>query len=105
MTDPTRRLAPVVRLAPAKLNLTLAIVGRRSDGFHALHSVMVPLALADRLSVAVMPAGDDTLHTSGFDPGPPDANLVTKAIRGARAALRGSIVKWPPIGRNATCGR
>ncbi len=97
MTDPTRRLAPVVRIAPAKLNLTLAIVGRRSDGFHALHSVMVPLALADRLSLAVMPAGDDTLHTSGFDPGPPESNLVTKAIRGARAALRGSGTATPPL--------
>ena len=29
--DPLRRLSPVVRLAPAKLNLTLAVVGRR-DG-------------------------------------------------------------------------
>jgi 4-diphosphocytidyl-2-C-methyl-D-erythritol kinase len=97
VTDPTRRLAPVVRLAPAKLNLTLAIVGRRSDGFHALHSVMVPLALADRLSVAVMPAGDDTLHVSGFDPGPPESNLVLTALRGARAALRGSGTATPPL--------
>ena len=85
MTDPTRRLTPVVRLAPAKLNLTLAIVGRRSDGFHALHSVMAPLALSDRLSVAVGPGGEDTLHTSGFDPGPLDTNLVMRAIRGTRA--------------------
>jgi len=97
MTDPTRRLTPVVRLAPAKLNLTLAIVGRRSDGFHALHSVMVPLALADRLSVAVMPAGDDTLHTSGFDPGPSASNLVLKALRGTRAAMRGSGAATPPL--------
>ena len=31
-----RRLLPVVRLAPAKVNLTLAVVGRRPDGSHAL---------------------------------------------------------------------
>jgi len=97
MTDPTRRLAPVVRLAPAKLNLTLAIVGRRPDGFHALHSVMVPLALADRLSVAVLPGGDDTLHSTGFDPGAPATNLVLRAIHGARDALRGSGTATPPL--------
>jgi 4-diphosphocytidyl-2-C-methyl-D-erythritol kinase len=97
MTDPTRRLTPVVRLAPAKLNLTLAIVGRRTDGFHALHSVMAPLTLSDRLSVAVMPAGEDTLHATGFDPGPPEGNLVLKAIAATRAALRGSGTQTPPL--------
>ena len=65
MTDPTRRLTPVVRLAPAKLNLTLAVLGRRPDGYHAIHSVIVPLALADRLSVAVLPSGADTLRVEG----------------------------------------
>ena len=56
-TDPVRRLEPVVRLAPAKVNLTLAVLGTRPDGFHDLHSVMVPLDLADRLSVAVAATG------------------------------------------------
>ena len=45
--DAARRLAPVVRLAPAKLNLTLAVVGRRPDGFHDIHSVMVALDLVE----------------------------------------------------------
>ena len=88
MTDPAARLAPAVRLAPAKLNLTLAVVGRRPDGYHALHSVMVPLALADRLSVAALPAGEDTLRSEGFDPGPAADNLVLRAIALTREAVR-----------------
>jgi 4-diphosphocytidyl-2-C-methyl-D-erythritol kinase len=90
VTDAAHR-APVVRLAPAKLNLTLAVVGRRDDGFHDLHSVFVPLGLSDRLSVAPLgPAGSeaaDTLHVSGFDPGPVADNLVLRAIAAARAAV------------------
>ena len=62
-TDP--RLSPVIRVAPAKLNLTLAVTGRSPDGFHALHSVMVPLVLADRLSIARAHGSTDTLTVSG----------------------------------------
>jgi 4-diphosphocytidyl-2-C-methyl-D-erythritol kinase len=87
VTDAAHR-APVVRLAPAKLNLTLAVIGRRADGFHDLHSVFVPLALHDRLSVA--PAGTggtDTLHVTGLDAGPREDNLVLRAIAAARDAV------------------
>ncbi len=35
--------------APAKLNLSLRVVGKRQDGFHLLESEMVLLELADRL--------------------------------------------------------
>lgn len=87
--DPARRLTPVLRLAPAKLNLTLAVLGARPDGYHDLHSVMVPLDLADRLSVSVMPPGAaDSLHVDGFDAGPAADNLVLRAIATARHHAR-----------------
>jgi 4-diphosphocytidyl-2-C-methyl-D-erythritol kinase len=93
VSDPVRRLSPVVRLAPAKINLTLAVVGRRGDGFHDLHSVVVPLALADRLSVAPQPAGEeDSLNVTGIDPGPSGDNLVLRAIGATRTAARST---WP----------
>ena len=82
-----RRLAPAIRLAPAKLNLTLAVDGRRPDGYHELHSVMAPLALADLISAAPAAGGGDTLAVSGFDTGPLADNLVLRAIAETRAAV------------------
>jgi 4-diphosphocytidyl-2-C-methyl-D-erythritol kinase len=96
-SDRSRGLGPVVRVAPAKLNLTLAVVGRRPDGFHAIHSVIVPLAFGDRLSLAVRPAGDDTLHVVGLDPGPPAGNLVLRAVAAIRAALAAAGVATPGL--------
>jgi 4-diphosphocytidyl-2-C-methyl-D-erythritol kinase len=82
-----RERTPVVRLAPAKLNLTLAVVGRRTDGFHALHSVMVPLALADRLSLARAAGGHDSLHVVGAAGRPvPDPAAYASVLAGIEEA-------------------
>jgi 4-diphosphocytidyl-2-C-methyl-D-erythritol kinase len=82
-------LTPVVRVAPAKLNLTLSVVGRRPDGFHDLHSVFVPLGLHDVLTLAPGRAGHttDTLHVSGLEAGPNEDNLVLRAIEAARTVV------------------
>ncbi len=96
----TGRLAPIVRLAPAKLNLTLAVLGHRPDGFHALHSVMVPLGLADILTLAPAAGSEDSLHVSGPDTGPLGGNLVLRAIAEARRLAReagGPGVEVPPL--------
>jgi 4-diphosphocytidyl-2-C-methyl-D-erythritol kinase len=51
------------REAPAKLNLGLRVLGRRSDGYHLLQSLVVFLDLADRIELA--PALAWRLRTSG----------------------------------------
>ncbi|MGF1449552.1 MAG: 4-(cytidine 5'-diphospho)-2-C-methyl-D-erythritol kinase [Opitutales bacterium] len=76
---------------PAKLNLTLSIVGRRADGFHALVSLVVPVALADMLVLEDNVDGaDDTLTVESAEagetvPAGPD-NLVLKAVSAFREA-------------------
>ena len=71
--------APVgvlVLRAPAKLNLTLEILARRDDGFHALRSVMVPLGLYDEIRLE--PAASATFEVS--DAALAEDNLVVRAL-------------------------
>ncbi len=42
----------VTLLAPAKINLALAVTGKRKDGYHDLCSVLATIDLADRVRVA-----------------------------------------------------
>ena len=92
--------AGIVREAPAKLNLTLAVIRRRADGYHALHSVMVPVSLTDTLTVArseVTPGSSlaghrDSLAASGFEVPATADNLVLRAIAMTRAAVA---MTWP----------
>ena len=39
-------------LAPAKLNLTLDVLGKRPDGYHEMRMVMQSVSLADRITLA-----------------------------------------------------
>jgi 4-diphosphocytidyl-2-C-methyl-D-erythritol kinase len=38
-------------LAPAKINLSLEIVGRRNDGFHELDTLIAPISLYDEIGI------------------------------------------------------
>lgn len=77
--------AGVILRSPAKLNLSLAILGRRTDGFHEIETVMVKISLYDRLSFT---ARTDDLLTldirrlgEGISPSIPTGsrNLVVRA--------------------------
>jgi len=37
--------------APAKINLSLRVVGRRADGYHLLDTIMVPVSLYDDVQI------------------------------------------------------
>jgi len=66
--------------APAKVNLTLRVVGRRPDGYHDLESLVAFAAVGDELSL--MPDGELALTVSGpsaAQAGEAADNLVVKA--------------------------
>ena len=76
-------------LAPAKVNATLEILGRRPDGYHELRSVVLALDLCDEVAVRRVKGGARGVRISIDGPqaaGVPadDGNL---AVRAARAAL------------------
>lgn len=72
----------LVEKAPAKINLTLRVLGRREDGYHELESLVAFAGVGDTLSLA--PGGKPALAISGpfaAACGPVDDNLVLKAMR------------------------
>ena len=82
-----RRVARAAALegiaAPAKLNLGLAVTGRRTDGHHKLVTLMAALDLAD--TVRVEPARAFSLVCDAPDLATDD-NLVLRAARALQAA-------------------
>ena len=77
-------MTPLRLEAPAKLNLSLAVVGRRADGFHELVSDMVLLDLADRLRLV---PGCSGLRVEGEAAGSLPLDRENLAWRGLQAGL------------------
>ncbi len=77
---------PIREKAPAKVNLTLHIRGKRPDGYHELESLVVFADLTDELTFR--PATLDSLSLDGPFAGAVDGeNLVFKAKRAVAAWL------------------
>ena len=72
---------------PAKVNLTLAILGKRADGFHALHSIVAQTDFGDDLYLEWDPdrKGEDSVSISGLEL-PTQDNSVYAAIQLFREA-------------------
>jgi len=80
-----RRLSTLNTPAPAKINLFLAITGRRTDSYHDLVSLVAPLLWGDMLEVSLRETGF-TLECDHPDVPAGDANLVIKAAKAFAAA-------------------
>jgi 4-diphosphocytidyl-2-C-methyl-D-erythritol kinase len=77
----------LVESAPAKVNLTLRVLGRRADGYHYIESLVAFADIADRLALTPGDALTLTVHgPSAAQSGAQADNLVLKAARalGAR---------------------
>ena len=80
----------LVENAPAKVNLTLRVLGRRADGYHEIESLVAFADCGDRLSFA--PGGELALAVGGpraAQAGEAADNLVLKAARALRARIPG----------------
>jgi 4-diphosphocytidyl-2-C-methyl-D-erythritol kinase len=94
----------LTEFCPAKLNLFLAVTGRRADGFHELVSVVAPLECGDTLTVT--PRVAEGFGLTCDDPAVPtgEANLIIKAAlafadaTGWRRGVEFHLAKTLPMG-------
>jgi len=81
---------PLVEHAPAKVNLTLRVLGRRSDGYHEIESLVAFADFGDNLSF--VPGGELSLTMGGpraAQAGTDADNLVLKAARALSGRVSG----------------
>jgi len=87
---------PVVLAAPAKLTLSLRVVGVREDGLHRIDAEMVTVDLVDTLRIG---KGDGVTfvgpHAEGLEPG---RDLVTRALALVGVTGRVEVDKHIPSG-------
>lgn len=67
-------------IAPAKINLSLRVLGRRSDGFHEIETFITPISLCDKINIAER-SGKQTIAFRCDDPSLPkgEDNLAVRA--------------------------
>lgn len=64
-------------LAPAKINLTLEVLGKRPDGYHEIRSVVQTISLCDQLHFQ---PGQEVTFKSNLPEWTPEKSLVAKAV-------------------------
>jgi len=67
-------------IAPAKINLSLKVLGRRSDGFHEIETLIAPISLCDEIKIERC-SGKQKIAFRCDDPSVPkgEDNIVVRA--------------------------
>ena len=71
----------LVLLAPAKVNLSLHVLGRRDDGYHDLAMLMVPLAFGDHVRIALCDEPGLVFGCEGVELPAGGENIAARAAR------------------------
>jgi len=89
--------------APAKVNLCLHVLGRRSDGYHEVAMLMQALTLADEVELTVAPGDGLTCSCAGVELAPTEENIALRAARlllaeaGVRVQVKLRVEKRIPV--------
>ncbi|HKQ32908.1 MAG TPA: 4-(cytidine 5'-diphospho)-2-C-methyl-D-erythritol kinase [Thermodesulfobacteriota bacterium] len=72
-------MSSITLLSPAKVNLTLEVIGKRPDGYHDIRSLMQPVDLFDEVTVKTTDTEGIELSSSGVEIPEGEDNLAWKA--------------------------
>lgn len=101
MTATKETKEKLVYQSPAKVNLGLEVLGKRSDGYHSIRTILVPISLHD--SITITPGGKKFVFHGGQGAPKDEGNLAWRAVHlladhaGIRRGLDVKIVKRIPI--------
>jgi len=68
-------------LAPAKINLSLHVLGKRPDGYHEVAMLMVPLSFGDTVTLRLRQEPGIEIDCSGVELAPGEENIAVRAAR------------------------
>lgn len=94
----------ITLLSPAKVNLTLEVLGKRPDGYHEIRSIMQPVDLFDEVKIDVLDGKGIAIETKGPKIPAGNRNLAWKAAdifikqSGLKAKVKIFIKKLIPAG-------
>jgi 4-diphosphocytidyl-2-C-methyl-D-erythritol kinase len=72
-------MSSIKLLSPAKVNLTLEVLGKRSDGYHEIRSLLQPVDLFDEVMIETTEVDGIQISSSGIEIPEGEDNLAWKA--------------------------